>query len=215
PVPAITMATGEASTRSAAMAKALTWPSIPPTVEKSPMTAAVPHSPAPLASAAYGAVAKDAALHARASMNRREDFEYAAVEASPSPGSEAPDATLEMPRSPRWPMSMAAKGQNATLPAEASPTPRKPKVGLYLKPIRLSGQMRMRAWAATPRVAVPAMSAILSGVQVDSSWGEALFVPKMRMKTASPPIATMLLSTGAHMYGPKDDFALSTWPSSV
>src|SRR5699024_4643743 len=107
------------------------------------------------------------------------------------------------------------KVQNATLPAEARPTPRKPKVGLYLKPIRLSGQMRMRAWAATPRVAVPAMSAILSGVQVDSSWGEALLVPKMRMKTASPPIDTMMMGTGSHMDRPKDDQALSTWRSSV
>src|SRR5699024_11023798 len=132
---------------------------------------------------------------------------YAAFEALPSPAIEAPAATREMTRKPSWPTSMAPNVQNATFPADPSPTPRKPKVGLYLKPMRLSGQMRMSAWATTPRVAVPAMRAIISGVHVSSPCGDALFVPKIRAKAPSPMIATILLRTGAHMYGPKDDFA--------
>ncbi len=112
-------------------------------------------------------------------------------------------------------MSIAANVQNATLPAVPSPTPRNPNVGRYLNPMRPSGQMRMSACAATPRVADPPMSAIFSGVHVSSVCGLAAFVPKTTMKTARPAIATMLLSTGAHMYGPKDDLALRTCPRSV
>ena len=124
---------------------------------------------------------------------------YAAFDAFPSPGTEAPAATREMMRNPSWPTSIAANVQNATLPAVPRPTPRNPKVGRYENPMRLSGQMRMSACAATPSVADPPRRAILSGVHVSRVCGEAVFVPKTTMKTSRPMIATMLLSTGAHM----------------
>src|SRR5699024_10509950 len=114
PVPAMTMATGEASTMRAAVAKALMRPTIRTPMEKSPMTAAVSFSAASLAREVNSAVAKDTAMSEWGSMNTREAFVYAAFEAFPPPGTEAPDATLEMTRNPSWPMSMAANVQNAT-----------------------------------------------------------------------------------------------------
>src|SRR5699024_4985121 len=162
PVPAMTMATGDASTMRAAGAKALMRPAIRTPREESPMTAAVAFSAAALARDGSRAVAEDTAVSGRGSENTGEaggggavgagatdtarsecgsmttgyGFGYAAFEPLPPPGTGAPDATREMTRNPGWPMSMAANVQNATLPAEPRPPPRKPKVGLYLKPIR-------------------------------------------------------------------------------
>ena len=58
-----------------------------------------------------------------------------------------------------------ANDQPASLPVARRPMPRQEKSGRKLRPIRRQKKNRMSAWVATPRVAVPASSAIMSGVQ--------------------------------------------------
>ena len=59
--------------------------------------------------------------------------------------------------------------------------------------MRASAGIRMIACTAMPRVAVPASTQIIAGVQADgSSWR-----PQSHRKISSPVIATRLLATGA------------------
>ena len=77
--------------------------------------------------------------------------------------------------------------------------------------MRRSGTMSTSAWAATPRVAVPASSQIIGPVH--SLTGICL--PKAKRKTTRPAMATRLATAGAHMYAAKWPRAFSTCPSRV
>ena len=123
-----------------------------------------------------------------------------------------PVSTREVTTKASWPTATAAKVQPATLDAEPSPTPRQPHTGRNRKPMRLSGTTSTTAWAATPRVALPATSQIIAGVQ--SSTPASRGFPSRR-KAPSPAMLTMLASAGAHMYAVKWPRALSTWPRRV
>jgi len=90
-------------------------------------------------------------------------------------------------------MTSARKVRPAKRPSWPKPCPRNPQRGRQRKPDRYSGGIRIAACTAMPRVALPASTQIISGVQADaSSWR-----PHILKKTISPAIATTLLATGA------------------
>ena len=90
------------------------------------------------------------------------------------------------------------KEPNATGPIDLSPKPPSPKLGLYLNPIRASGRNSISAWKATPKVQVPAVSAILSAVQ--NSRGCSLALLNSRIKPVKPAQLIMLAPVELHAY---------------
>ena len=154
------------------------------------------------------AVPIDTAITECGSMKMSQAFCSARSDA-PSPA--AFDATLTWKIPATWVTRIMPNTHPAACPVRFRPTPFQRKSGRYASPARFQNTMRTRAWAATPRVALPASRAMRPASQTSTD-RLTPSPPKTRANTMRPAIATTLLSTGAHVNGPKAFRALSTSP---
>lgn len=78
------------------------------------------------------------------------------------------------------------------------------------------GQTRMAAWATIPSVEnPPSMATRIADHCETSALSAGPAPPKIARMTSRPATDTTLLSTGAHMYGPKFSRALRICPRTV
>ncbi|CAB4639755.1 unannotated protein [freshwater metagenome] len=120
----------------------------------------------------------------------------------------ASDATLACTIPANWATTIMPNIHDAALPVVAKPTPLQRKSGWKPKPALRQKASRISACAATARVVEPARTATISLVQALAFPVSAL--GKSAPKTMSPVIATILLTAGAHVKGPKILRALRT-----
>ena len=113
---------------------------------------------------------------------------------------------------PIWVTTTMPSDQVAALSAGRNPKPRHLKLKLNLMFAFFQANKRISACDATPRVAPPDKSAICSTLQFSMARVPVGSSPNKRMKATSPTVATILFSTGAHMYGPKILLEFSTSP---
>ena len=130
------------------------------------------------------------------SMNSSHAFWKAKTD---GPSLEASDSTRVCTSPATCPASIMRKVHPARRPICARPTPFHRKSGRTRSRAERQNTSRRAACTTMPVVAVPASSAIMSGVQ-PATWVTG---PENRaMKARKPAIETMLLTIGAHVNGP-------------
>ena len=211
---------GSASTEITAVARIVNTPTERSAIDTSSRTARVSPVAAWLDSRVNIAVSRETVTSECGSMKMVNALLYATLLATSGAWPVTWPAAVVIrvtTRMPTWPAASAANVQPATRPAVLRPARRQSHRGRKRKPIRRSGTTRTSAWATMPIVAVAPRKAIGRGPQAagSDSGPSRVYRPYTAMNAPKPTIDTTLLTTGAHMYGPKLPRALSTWPSSV
>src|SRR5699024_12254185 len=120
----------------------------------------------------------------------------------------APPVAQRAPQTPSCPRPSIASDHRPIRLSLPSPSPRSPHFGRNRRSSFLTYQNRKTTCAAEPPTLIAAIATIISSVHRPGS----PTVPHSPRNRAAPMIATRLLDTGAHWYGPKLSWAFSSCP---